>query len=104
MGRTKKDGWVRKVLSIFECQVEMRAMVSPGNSTNAKMRQNVRRRLRPKEASIGIIINFPIRVRREANMRRRNLQERRPPSGSILQGPVFKALAKPKLAVKRDVV
>ena len=36
-------------------------------------------------------------------MRRRNLQERSLPSGRILQGPVFRALAKPKLALKRDV-
>ena len=43
-------------------------------------------------------------VRREARMRRRNLAERRPPSGRILQGPVFRALAKPKLAVKKDVM
>ena len=33
MGRMKKEGWVRKVLSIFECQVETRAVMRPGNST-----------------------------------------------------------------------
>ena len=43
-------------------------------------------------------------VRREAKMRRRNLQESMPPSGRILQGPVFRAFAKPKLAVKKDVM
>ena len=37
-------------------------------------------------------------------MARINLQESRPPSGKILQGPVFRALAKPKLAVKKDVM
>ena len=47
--------------------------------------------------------NFPVKVRSAAKMRRRNLQERSRPSGKILQGPVFRALAKPKLAVKRDV-
>ena len=104
MGRTKKEGWVRKVFSIFECQVETRAMVSPGNSTTAKMRQNVSSKLPPAVASNGTIINFPVKVRREEKARRRNLQERRPPSGKILQGPVFRALAKPKLAVKMDVV
>ena len=103
MGRTKMDGWVRKGLSIFECQVETRAVMRPGNRTTANVRKNVRRRLPPRAACIGIMINFPTRVRREAKMRRRNLQERRPPSGRILQGPVFKALAKPKLAAKRDV-
>ena len=71
MGRAKKEGWVRKVLGIFECQVETRAMMRPGNRTTAKVRKNVRRG---------------------------------PPYGRILQGPVFKALAKPKLAAKRDVM
>ena len=104
MGRMKKEGWIRKVLTIFECQVETRAMIRPGNSTNAKMRPNVSSMLPPAVASNGTINSFPSRVRREAKMRRRNLQERRPPSGRILQGPVFKALAKPKLAVNMDVV
>ena len=103
MGRTKMDGWVRKVLSTFECQVEIRAMMRPGNRTTANMRKNVRKRLPLAVASNGTIINFPSRAKREAKMRRRNLQERRPPSGRILQGPVFRAFAKPKLAVKRDV-
>ena len=47
--------------------------------------------------------NFSVKVRRVAKMRRRNLQERTLPSGKILHGPIFRALAKPKLAVKRDV-
>ena len=47
--------------------------------------------------------NFSVKVRRVAKMRRRNLQERSLPSGKILHGPIFRALAKPKLAVKRDV-
>ena len=47
--------------------------------------------------------NFSVKVRRVAKMRRRNLHERSLPSGKILHGPVFRALAKPKLAVKRDV-
>ena len=47
--------------------------------------------------------NFSVKVRRVAKMRRTNLQERTLPSGKILHGPIFRALAKPKLAVKRDV-
>ena len=46
---------------------------------------------------------FPIRVMRLTETRRRNLPEISPPSGKIQHGPVFKALDKPKLAVKRDV-
>ena len=38
-----------------------------------------------------------------AQTRRRNLPESIPPSGKTRQGPVFRALDKPKLAVKRDV-
>ena len=85
MGRTKMDGWVRKVLSTFECQVKIRAMMRPGNRTTANMRKNVRRRLPLAVASNGTIINFPSRVRREAKMRRRNLHERRLPTGRMLE-------------------
>ena len=46
---------------------------------------------------------FPSRVTRLAQTRRRNLPESIPPSGKIRQGPVFRALDRPKLAVKRDV-
>ena len=103
MGRAKKDGCVRKVLGIFECQVETRAIMRPGSSTNAKVRIATGRGLPPTAASTTIRISFAIREKREAKMRRRNLQESRLPSGRILQGPVFRAFAKPKLAVKRDV-
>ena len=103
MGRAKKDGWVRKVLGIFECQVETRAIMRPGNSTTAKVRRAKGRRPSPTAASTTIRISFAIRAKREEKMRSRNLQERRLPSGRILQGPVFRAFAKPKLAVKRDV-
>jgi len=34
MGRMKKEGWVRKVFSILECQVETRPAMRPGNSTD----------------------------------------------------------------------
>ena len=40
MGRMKKEGWIRKVLSIFECQVETRPVTRPGNSSTAKLRMN----------------------------------------------------------------
>ena len=103
MGRTKKDGWVRKVLSILLCQVETWAMIRPGNSTTEKMRIIASRRVPPTGVSTSIKISFAIRVKREEKMRRRNLPERRLPSGRILQGPVNRALAKPKLAVMRDV-
>ena len=45
MGRMKKEGWVRKVLSIFECQVEMIAVISPGNSSTAKLLMNTSKML-----------------------------------------------------------
>ena len=45
MGRMKKEGWIRKVLSIFECQVETRAMKRPGNSTTAKLKMNASKML-----------------------------------------------------------
>ena len=45
MGRMKKEGWIRKVLSILECHVEMRAMMRPGNRTTAKVSKVVRPQL-----------------------------------------------------------
>ena len=32
-GRTKKEGWRRKVLNISECQLETRPMMIPGKIT-----------------------------------------------------------------------
>ena len=38
MGRMKKDGWLKKVFSILECQVDTRAMMGPGsNATGTDM-------------------------------------------------------------------
>ena len=34
MGRMKKDGWLKKVFSILECQVEIRPMMRPGSDTS----------------------------------------------------------------------
>ena len=45
---------------------------------------------------------FPSRVMRLTKMRRKNLPEKRLVPGKILQGPVFKAFDKPKVAVKMD--
>ena len=47
--------------------------------------------------------NLAVRLNREAKKRRRNLPERSPSPGKTLAGPVFKAFAKPKLAVKMEV-
>ena len=94
MGRMKKEGWVRKVLSIFECQVETRAVTRPGSSTTAQLKMKASKML-PFSSRVCSVItnstrnNFPAKVRRLAKIRRRNLQERSPPSGKILLGPVF---------------
>ena len=45
MDKMKKEGWVRKVLSIFECQVETRPVMRPGNSSTAKLRMNASKML-----------------------------------------------------------
>lgn len=122
---------MRKVFSIFECQAETRVVMRPGNNTAAKEAKAVSfalwnlsvpdsshhlkfapelRRIDSSRPSFSNSIvssstedHFPIKVRRMVKMRRRNLKERSLPSGMILQGPVFRALAKPMLAVKTDV-
>ena len=33
IGRMKKEGWLKKVFSILECQLETRPMMRPGSST-----------------------------------------------------------------------
>ena len=33
MGRMKKEGWLKKVLSILECQLETRPTMRPGSDT-----------------------------------------------------------------------
>jgi len=45
MGRMKKEGWIRKVLSIFVCQVETRAVTRPGNISTAKLRMKASKML-----------------------------------------------------------
>ena len=96
---------MKKVFSILECQVETRAMMRPGSSTADTATGNIERPdpcgCDPTKQNVSTI--FPSSVVRLAQTRRRNLPESIPPSGKIRQGPVFKALDKPKLAVKRDV-
>ena len=105
MGRMKKDGWVKKVLNIFECQVEMRAVTRPGEKT---VTSGMRKRRMPvfcaniKTNEMKKRDNFPVRVKREAKKRRRNLLERSLSPGKTLHGPVLRALARPMLAVKMD--
>ena len=106
MGRMKREGWWRKVLSILQCQVEKRAVTRPGIST-VKMGKIIAEVMfsrgplsrKTKKAAR----YFPMRVKRLAEKMRKNLQEKSRPSGSILQGPILKAFDKPKPAVRKDV-
>ena len=41
VGRIKKGGWVIKVLRIFECHIETRAVMRPGKRTTADVRKVV---------------------------------------------------------------
>ena len=41
MGRMKKEGCLKKVFSILECQVETRAMMRPGSSTTDTATENI---------------------------------------------------------------
>ena len=106
MGRMKKEGWWRKVLTILQWQVETRAVTRPGISavTMAKIIAEVMFSRGPLSMKTKAAARyFAMRVKRLAEKMRKNLQETSPPSGSILQGPVLKPFDKPKLAVRKDV-
>ena len=111
MGKMMKEGWVQKVLSILVCHVEIRAVRRPGKRTVNTMRFNFNFKgtssawLDDATAVMrwNMLYNFPVRVRREAKKRRKVLLEMDPSPGRILQGPVFKAFAKPMLEVRTEV-
>ena len=78
-GRMKKEGWWRNVFSIFQRQVETRAVTRPGISTVAMgktmaMSFSPCARLEIKRTAIAQ--NFAMRVKKLAKKRRRNLQEK----------------------------
>ena len=101
-GRMKKEGWWRKVLSILQCQTETRAVTRPGIRTVATGRIIALLTSWLASKTRAAAAYLPRRVVRLAEKRRKNLEEKNPPSGRILHGPVHKALAKPKLAVRMD--
>ena len=108
MGKMMKEGWVKKVLSILVCHVEIRAVRRPGKRTVNTMRLNFNGTssalLDDVTTSMrNMLANFPMRVRREAKKRRKVLLEMDPSPGRILQGPVFRAFAKPMLEVRMEV-
>ena len=110
MGKMMKDGWFKRVLSIFVCHVEIRAVRRPGKRTANTMRLNLKFKgtssawLDDVTAAMrSMLTNFPMRVRREAKKRRKVLLDMDPSPGRILQGPVFRAFAKPMLEVRIEV-
>ena len=110
MGKMMKEGWVQKVLSILVCHVEIRAVRRPGKRIVNTMMLNFKFKgtssawLDDLTVAIwNMLYNFPMRVRREAKKRRKVLLEMDPSPGRILQGPVFRAFAKPMLEVRMEV-
>ena len=105
-GTMKKEGYFKNVLNILECHVETRATMSPG-------KRDARRAMQ-RTVCLSFVIcvtaipqmtalyTFPRRVMRLTTMRMKNLLEKSLVPGKILQGPVFKAFDKPKVAVKVD--
>ena len=109
VGKSKKDGWLRKVLKLPWCQVKQRAVISPGRETTMKSK------IEKKMKFVGLFseryvkrnIDLPNRVKRHARkIRMKRIVRkplRRPPSLSTLQGPTFKTFAIPMLAEKIEV-
>ena len=107
MGKMMKEGWVQKVLSILVCHVEISAVRRPGKRTVNTIRfMGTFSSCQLDEvtwAMRAMLVNFPVRVKREAKKRRKVLLEMDPSPGRILQGPVFRAFAKPMLEVRIEV-
>ena len=106
-GTMKKEGYFKNVLNILECHVETRATMSPGKRD---ARRAMQRTVCLSFVKMGVtaipqrtaLYTFPMRVMRLTTMRMKNLLEKSLVPGKILQGPVFKAFDKPKVAVKVD--
>ena len=98
MGTMKKEGYFEKVLSMLECRVATRAMMSPGDKdarTEMMMFWEARRVQYTQ-------YTFPSRLKKLTQMMKKNLPEKRLVPGKILQGPVFRTFDKPKADVKKD--
>ena len=88
VGKSKKDGWLRKVLKLPWCQVKQKAVISPGRETTMKSK------IEKKMKFVGLFseryvkrnIDLPNRVKRHARKMRMKRIVRKPQEADHLAG------------------
>ena len=109
VGKSRREGWVRKVLKREWWRIKIIPVIRPGRRTEEKARIVEMRgslemeQTRPTEK----IRALPKSVKRHARKMRMNLQERKPPrsplSGRMPQTPILRDFAIPSPAVMNEV-
>ena len=109
VGKSRREGWVRKVLTREWWRIKIIPVIRPGRRTEEKARIVEMRgwlelsQTRPTEK----IRALPKSVKRHARKMRMNLQERKPPrspfSGRMRHTPLFKDFPIPSPAVTNEV-
>ena len=108
-GRSKKEGWARKVLNQPSCQVKQQAVMRPGRVTAIRLNIEMEMKFVGFFSERYVIRSMVLlnRVKRQARKMRKKRIVRKPlrwpPSFSTLQGPTFSTLAMPRLAEKIEV-
>ena len=107
--KSKKDGWLRNVLSPPGCHVEQQAMMKPGKVERVKVKiekwMKVNGLLPDTYVKRSMVLLK--RTKRQARKMRKKRSVRKPLRGPsslrTLQGPTLRTLAMPQLAEKREV-
>ena len=108
-GRSKKEGWARKVLNQPSCQVKQQAVMRPGRVTAIRLNIEMEMKFVGFFSERYVIRSMVLlnRVKRQARKMRKKRIVRKPlrwpPSFSTLQGPTFSTLAMPMLAEQIEV-
>ena len=101
-GKRSREGWFKKVFNMARCLMNTRPVTRPGKVNRKNDAENGKTFQKKTNANA-----LPTSVRKQAMTRRMNLTVRRPSrgplSGRILQTPIFKDFAIPRLAVTSDV-
>ena len=109
VGKSKKEGWLRKVLNQPWCQVKQQAVMKPGKVTAMKEKSEIKLKFWGFFSEIYVKRSIVLlnRVKRQARKIRMKRVVRKPlrwpPSFSTLQGPTFSTFAMPRLAEQIEV-
>ena len=107
--KSKKDGWLRNVLSPPGCHVEQQAMMKPGKVERVKVKIEKWMKVNGLFPDTYVKRSMVLlkRTKRQARKMRKKRSVRKPLRGPsslrTLQGPTLRTLAMPQLAEKREV-